>query len=113
VIGISLRVPAAISLRVPAAISLRVPAAISLCVPMGDHIDRPVTGAVETVRGEWQEALERRKMAPAELVLFALGPVGIVAAFAMHSPEEIGEAAGAVADAVASVPREAPGLTRT
>ncbi len=32
-----------ISLRVPAAISLTVPAAISLCVPMGDHIDRPVT----------------------------------------------------------------------
>ena len=52
--------------------------------------------AVEVVRGEWTEAHTRRKMSPAELVLFAVGPFGVLAAFAIHGGDAVPDVAKAV-----------------
>jgi|GEM_PF-5236934 len=56
--------------------------------------------AVEVVIGEWKAAGERRKMAPADLILFALGPAGVLVAFGLHGADII-EGAGDFIDDVA------------
>jgi len=52
--------------------------------------------AVEIVKGDWEEARERRKMSPAELVLFAVGPFGLIVLYGLHGNEVVPKAAEAV-----------------
>jgi len=52
--------------------------------------------AIEIVKGDWEEARQRRKMSPAELVLFAVGPFGLVPLLASHGKEVVPKAAEAV-----------------
>jgi len=49
--------------------------------------------AVEIVKGDWEEARQRRKMSPAELVLFAVGPLGLVVLLATRGENLVPDAA--------------------
>lgn len=56
--------------------------------------------AVEIVKGDWEEARERRKMSPVMLVLFAVGPLGIATVWGTYGTDAVGEAIEDTADAV-------------